>query len=1505
MKFKKLILFTGLLLVLFFLSGTSVLAEGTVSDTPFQIGSATDFNLFAQAVNESSTNTFTIGTGEAAVTYTDAQLTQNINFESILLTPIGAYVSYDPNQNHPFTGTFDGNDKTITVNAIDSSALGYGIFGYLKGATVKDLQIDANLNFSATSGVGYFGGIAGLVEGNSTIENCSVCGTVTNNDGSRIGGIAGNINASTIKNCSVSAQIGTNSISSYIGGVAGYAKDGTITNCCVSGTVIGTNFVGGIAGYAKDGAISNCCFTASISGTHFVGGLVGDVEGGTIDNLYYPNTITNGIATGYYSGNITPVSTAQFESGEISWKLQNPDKQSPAGTAQSGLVWGQTLSGASGSVPELTTETGKQVYQLTINRIDGSSNIYYKNTNIIGIGSATEGCLWVDGNYQEITGTSFTLSSDMTINEAIQTPTFTTDTKTSINQNQTAGLYFKAPDTFSGTIAYCRYQIDGADWSDAADYTDATTAIPINNLTTGSHTISVQVKTDNSPWSQTASVEIYVLAVSDSTIQIASPADFNAFATYINNGWDGGTIDDAVLTADLSLDSSAPLIPIGLSDTYPYSGSFNGAGKTITCSLNASLANVGVFGYTAAGASIQNLNVTGTIIGSQYIGGIVGTNEGTIENCSVSASLDDSNHGSSSAYCGGIAGKNSGSITNCTYSGSLLLNSSANSDSGYGGIAGSNYGTIVNCSVSGSVSTKSAVKGKGGVGGIAGIVYNGNINCCSVSANVSAPDTSYNIGGIVGLAESSFVDSIISIDNCLVSGAVSGTANVGGINGKALCIYPFQPIGISNCLVSGSVSGSSDVGGILGCNLDSSSATVDNVFYPASVSKGIGNGTDDTNEEMGLGINQTSDFTTGSVAWILRTVQENNYSIESTTPVWGQLLTDTDTESKDATPVLNAEDEGTAYDIRQIHRLLFYNSADAAAGTITYTRYANNSGQTVTYPTPATGYYWKDKAGNLFDDTTLVSSDMSLVETQLQTMNISVSAAITTTTGSTPSFDDYGFTGTFPTDYVITYSTDNSTFSATLPTFSTAGTYTVYFNITAPAYADKTDLTTTVTVNNPVSPGGGGGGGGSVTPTMTGIQVPEITVAPDGALNFDITGLPAGAIVYYSTDGITYTTTPPSFSSEGDHTVYIKITASGYQDFTTTTTVTVAAGDDNNDDNGDGSDGGPIILTPLTGNTGTQPETLSGGGFGFAYSYDLAAYLSGSATTSAASNTDSADNSLSVASATGYSIASIDDPYDLLADGDNAPAISDSGVFSCYLNYAAGSPGGQTTAETSGDTETAAASSTETSDNPDSLDASDDTTVDTNDDTADSDTVMLSATVVINVTLESGDITPVTLDIEVPQQIYTVDYRTHIQNIGWEDEFVENGTTSGTEGQSLRLEAIEIQMASDYDLGVSYRTHVQNLGWEENYVSDGQESGTDGQGLRLEAIELALTGTDADYFDIYYQVHVQNLGWLDWASNGHPAGSAGFGYRLEGIRIVVVPKGADAPGATANCFVEQ
>src|SRR5699024_572440 len=93
-------------------------------------------------------------------------------------------------------------------------------------------------------------------------------------------------------------------------------------------------------------------------------------------------------------------------------------------------------------------------------------------------------------------------------------------------------------------------------------------------------------------------------------------------------------------------------------------------------------------------------------------------------------------------------------------------------------------------------------------------------------------------------------------------------------------------------------------------------------------------------------------------------------------------------------------------------------------------------------------------------------------------------------------------------------------------------------------------------------------------------------------------------------------------------------------------------------------------------------------------------------------------------------------------------------------------------------------------------------------------------------------------------------------------------------GQYKRMESIKIRLANqDISGNIEYRSHIQNLGWESSWKKNGALSGTTGKSLRLEAIQIRLTGNMAKYFDIYYRVHAQQYGWLGWAKNGASAGT--------------------------------
>lgn len=167
-----------------------------------------------------------------------------------------------------------------------------------------------------------------------------------------------------------------------------------------------------------------------------------------------------------------------------------------------------------------------------------------------------------------------------------------------------------------------------------------------------------------------------------------------------------------------------------------------------------------------------------------------------------------------------------------------------------------------------------------------------------------------------------------------------------------------------------------------------------------------------------------------------------------------------------------------------------------------------------------------------------------------------------------------------------------------------------------------------------------------------------------------------------------------------------------------------------------------------------------------------------------------------------------------------------------------------------------------------------------------------------------GELAPGATQNAYVEKGITVQYRTHVQTYGWQN-YVSDGTVSGTTGQAKRLEGIQISLGNQNCSGsIEYSVHVQTYGWQ-GYVSNGSVAGTTGQAKRLEAIKIRLTGELSEKYDIYYRVHSQTYGWQGWAKNGEAAGTAGYAKRLEGIQIQLVSKGGAAPGSTANCYYEK
>ena len=119
--------------------------------------------------------------------------------------------------------------------------------------------------------------------------------------------------------------------------------------------------------------------------------------------------------------------------------------------------------------------------------------------------------------------------------------------------------------------------------------------------------------------------------------------------------------------------------------------SFNGNGHTIRINISGATDNFqGLFEQIASGGKVADLHVAGNIscTSSRLVGGIAGENDGTIENCWVSADVSSDWSSSASAFTGkvgGICGENNGTVQFCCMSGNVT-----NNDADVGGLIGDN-----------------------------------------------------------------------------------------------------------------------------------------------------------------------------------------------------------------------------------------------------------------------------------------------------------------------------------------------------------------------------------------------------------------------------------------------------------------------------------------------------------------------------------------------------------------------------------------------------------------------------------------------------------------------------------------------------------------------------------------------------------------------------------------------------------------------------------------------
>ena len=156
---------------------------------------------------------------------------------------------------------------------------------------------------------------------------------------------------------------------------------------------------------------------------------------------------------------------------------------------------------------------------------------------------------------------------------------------------------------------------------------------------------------------------------------ISSVADWNLFASSVNDGTDDYSGKTVYLDADIAVSTM-----VG-TEAHPFSGTFDGQGHTLHVNISGvSEQGAAPFHYIS-GATIRNLVVTGSSAASNgsypHASGLVGfawSGTNTIENCLVHTNVSARGSESDNTHIGGIVGhaKSSTVVLNgCVYDGQL------------------------------------------------------------------------------------------------------------------------------------------------------------------------------------------------------------------------------------------------------------------------------------------------------------------------------------------------------------------------------------------------------------------------------------------------------------------------------------------------------------------------------------------------------------------------------------------------------------------------------------------------------------------------------------------------------------------------------------------------------------------------------------------------------------------------------------------------------------------
>ncbi|MBR5984230.1 MAG: T9SS type A sorting domain-containing protein [Bacteroidales bacterium] len=761
------------------------------TDNPLPIPDVASLKDFRDAVNAGPAGSYMGVPNVGGFTGKNFMLTSaSANYD---LSGEANWVPIGKSSSYPFNGNFYGAGKNVIGLNVDApEADNKGLFGYIIGGSISDLNVSGNV-----SGKSNVGGICGYIKGANSdnyaaINNCTFNGNVTAAV-SYAGGIAGyNYYYSNIDTCRVAGAI--SAATSYAGGITGYSYGNSTSNInrvssCTNAATVGCDgdYVGGIVGKNTNSRIEYCNNGGNVTGSRYLtGGITANnsTSGGGVFFCISTSLVNEGGAiVGYNQGTATGnfydkqrtsvkgISTTDGTSSDQSGKAVGLLTEAMTGTSPSGLTgdgwiplrW--TFVDGSYPIPAViaSDDDFAVVTSIPVFLIDNWNTVNTTNSPFT-IGDQTS--TWGNNNedYISISGTTATVSHPQELNSVILTPSLNGVSKMIFLCD-----YSTIPDLNIDNI------------TDLMNFRDA-----VNNRGTGTYK-----------------------------------------GVLNNDGYKGVTF---ILTATIDL-TGENWEPIGNTSDKGFSGIFNGNSNEIQNLTIEDYASdyAGLFGYVHGGEindlKLTNVNIatTGSYVGALCgrIAGTAAANYSPISNCDVSGEVSSTGE---TNYVGGIVGvvASYANVANCTANVVVNAYSNAGGIAGYVSASNSSKNIIENCVNRGAVTASNNYAG-GIVGYFKndGIIY-GCVNRGAVKALAYA-------GGIVGRMDGADSGNLFCVvDSCRNDNTVNATSSTSYAGGIVGYMYTYSKL--KKSANSGAVTAKKYVGGIVASSPMTSHATKRNTI---------------------------------------------------------------------------------------------------------------------------------------------------------------------------------------------------------------------------------------------------------------------------------------------------------------------------------------------------------------------------------------------------------------------------------------------------------------------------------------------------------------------------------------------------------------------------------------------------------------------------------------------------------------------------------------------------